>query len=98
MRTDINSWIPATNNTLAKMNGLRVYTEPANTNLSSDDNVFYSRRGDGPYYRWRSEEMDGKWRFSRVLIVDFTSHDLSMASWKAVPVALQARLIDHYLD
>jgi hypothetical protein len=80
------------------MSGLRVYTEPANTNLSGDDNVFYSRRGDGPYYRWRYEENGGKWRFARVLIADFTPHELSMASWKAVPVALQARLIEHYLE
>ena len=79
------------------MNGLRVYIKPNNTEAVGPK-VFYSRRGNGPYYRWRYEETVSEWRVSRVISADFTSQSLSMASWKAVPVALQTRLGEHYLD
>ena len=79
------------------MNGLRVYINPANTSPIPAGNVFYSRRGDGPYYRWL-EEKAGQWRGARVIAADFRPHSLSMASWKTIPVALQTRLSEHYLD
>lgn len=79
------------------MNGLRVYIKPNNAEVATPK-VFYSRRGNGPYYRWRYEETVAEWRVSRVISADFTSQSLSMASWKAVPAALQTRLGEHYLD
>lgn len=83
---------------MATMNGLRVYTNPATAQVAIDDNVFYSRRGNGPYYRWLYEEKVGQWRVSRVIAKDFTPQKLSMASWKVVPIALQTRMGEHYLD
>ncbi len=60
------------------------------------DRVFYSRRGNGPIYRWLYEERLAHWRPLRMLTTDFQK--LSNASWKSVPEALQAQLSQHYLD
>ena len=78
------------------MNGLRVYIKPNGADPLRT--VFYSRRGNGPFYRWLLEEKGGQWRVSRVISADFTPQALSMASWKAVPVSLQTKLGEHYLD
>lgn len=83
---------------MVTMNGLRVYTNPATEEIAIDDDVFYSRRGNGPYYRWRYEEKVGQWRVSRVIAKEFTPQKLSLASWKIVPEALQTRMGEHYLD
>jgi len=80
------------------MNGLRVYIKPNGTSPRNGQEVFYSRRGNGPYYRWLYEENAAQWRVSRVISADFTPQTLAMASWKAVPVALQTRLGEHYLE
>jgi hypothetical protein len=80
------------------MNGLRVYTRLNGPGSIDVDNVFYSRRGDGPYYRWLFEEIIGQWRVSRVIAPDFNPHSLSVATWKAVPVTLQTRLSQHYME
>jgi hypothetical protein len=80
------------------MNGLRVYINPAGDETLDEQSVFYSRRADGPYYLWRYEEQAGQWRGSRVHSSDFALKSLCMASWKIVPTALQARLVEHYLD
>jgi hypothetical protein len=65
---------------------------------SNNDDVFYSRRGNGPFYRWMFEQVKQRWNVSRVVSNDFNSHGLSLATWKTVPPALQSRLSDHYLD
>ena len=90
------------------MSGLRVYVNSPNLNLPSAvgiaeevikvDRVFYSRRGNGPIYRWLYEEKLAHWRPSRMNTSDFNSHKLSNASWKSVPETLQAQLSQHYLD
>jgi hypothetical protein len=83
------------------MNGLRVYTNPNGTNgtnAQSGRSVFYSRREDGPYYRWRYEEGLGQWIFSRVHPSDLLPKALCIASWTAVPTTLRARLSEHYLE
>ncbi len=80
------------------MNGLRVYIKPNGAEPAGSQKVFYSRRGNGPFYRWRYEEKAGQWRVSRVIAADFAPQSLSMASWKAVPAALQTRLGEHYLE
>ena len=80
-----------------KVNGVRIYTAAA-TIVTSGNAVFYSRRGDGPYYRWFFEETIGKWRAARVIDAAFIRQSLSLATWKTVPVALQSRLSEHYLE
>ena len=81
-----------------KMNGLRMYTKPGGAGTRVAPVVFYSRRGEGPYYLWRFEEKLGQWRGSRVNLTDFAPRELLMASWKIVPSALQTKLGEHYLD
>ena len=90
------------------MSGLRVYVNSPSTNLAGGiavegedkklDKVFYSRRGNGPIYRWRYEENLAHWRPMRMNTSDFNSNKLSNASWKCVPETLQAQLSQHYLD
>ncbi len=62
------------------------------------DRVFYSRRGNGPIYRWLYEEKLAHWRPLRMHTSDFDPHKLSNASWKSVPDTLQDQLGKHYLD
>jgi hypothetical protein len=90
------------------MSGLRIYINAPSVNQPSDidngnDNIpagriFYSRRGNGPIYRWLYEEKRSNWRALRMNTSDFDSHKLSNASWKTVPESLQAQLGAHYLD
>ena len=80
------------------MNGLRIYINPAGINTLRRESVFYSRRGDGPYYRWHYEEKLGHWQFSRVHPPNVMLRELCVARWQAVPTALQTRLGEHYLD
>jgi hypothetical protein len=82
----------------AKMNGLRVYFHPAGTEARAGQRMFYSRRAGGPYYCWLYEETLGQWKCSRVHLSDMTLRALCLASWKAVPTALQTRLGEHYLE
>lgn len=80
------------------MNGLRVYIYPEDANARGENEVFYSRREDGPYYRWRYEEETGQWCGFRVQTAGLKLKALCPASWKAVPTALRIRLAEHYLD
>ena len=87
------------------MSGLRVFVNAASGKPASDpvDNesivsVFYSRRGNGPIYRWLYEEKLAHWRSLRMHTSDFETQKLSNASWKSVPETLQAQLGAHYLD
>ena len=80
------------------MNGLRVYINQTGTDTLSEQRVFYSRREDGPYYRWRYEEQLRQWRVSRVSVSGSPLKTLCVASWQTVPTALRARLSEHYLD
>lgn len=92
----------------ASVSGLRVYVKAPDLvtakqpPLAEDDvktiDTFYSRRGNGPFYRWLYEEKLALWRSLRMSSSDFDSHKLSNASWKSVPEKLQAQLGAHYLD
>lgn len=77
------------------MKELRIYTNPAGAGAVAG--VFYSRRADGPYYRWHYEEDVGQWRVSRVRLSNLTLRVLNPANWQTVPTALQAVLNAHYL-
>lgn len=79
------------------MNGLRVFINPGSREPISA-NVFYTRRGNGPYYRWLYEEKVGKWRGSRVIDANLMPQPLSMATWKTVPLGLQKSLNEHYME
>jgi hypothetical protein len=79
------------------MNGLRLYTNVDVVQLNSPG-VYFSRRGNGPYYRWRYEAVVDQWNVSRVIAPDFSPHSLTVAAWKNVPRGLQARLAQHYME
>jgi hypothetical protein len=88
---------------MTTMSGLRVYINSAGPSdfgidKVEDTRVFYSRRGNGPIYRWLYEEKRAQWRALRMHTSDFNIHKLSNASWKSVPVNLQVQLGFHYLD
>ncbi len=78
------------------MQGLRVYISATRTEAQSKPEVFYSRRGEGPYYRWAYAEDAGRWRSARVSL-DLVPDSLRTAQ-KAVPAALRVELLEHYLD
>jgi hypothetical protein len=80
------------------MRDLHVYIDPSVADALGAKKVFYSRRADGPYYRWRYEEAIGRWGFSRVRPSHLMLRALCTARWEAVPTALQARLDEHYLE
>ena len=79
-----------------KMNGLRVYVNILPEERAKDSGAFYSRRDNGPFYRWTLA--DRNWSASRVSSANFSSKDLSATSWKLVPTALQRSIVDHYQD
>lgn len=60
--------------------------------------VFYSRRSNGPYYRWWYEHELQQWRFARVHTEEVPSIILCAFSWKDVPLALQGKLVEHYVE
>jgi len=90
------------------LSGLRVYinartADEADTigvdeEPGTGNQIFYSRRGNGPIYRWLYEEKLAHWRALRMHTSDFDTHKLSNASWKSVPETLQTQLGAHYLD
>ena len=80
------------------MNGLRVYTDPKRPGTCCADSIFYSRRGGGPYYRWRYEGLRGCWLSSRVPAVELSLTELVSAPWREVPAALKTSLDEHYVD
>jgi hypothetical protein len=92
----------------ASVSGLRVYVKAPEVIAANEAPVveqgaktiktFYSRRGNGPFYRWLYEEKLALWRSLRMNTSDFDSHKLSNTSWKSVPETLQTQLGAHYLD
>lgn len=80
------------------MRDLRVYVDPAARGARDVLRAFYSRRGDGPYYRWLCAEGSGHWRYSRVSLDRLELSVLCVAPWDAVPATLRERLGEHYLE
>ena len=83
---------------VTQMNGLRVYIQLVVNSPDLENKVFYSRRGAGPYYKWRFDEKLAVWCPSRVNTADLTAQMISNASWKSVPTSLQTRLGEHYIE
>lgn len=77
------------------MNGIRIYVNCKLTEGGCNQ-VFYSRRSTGPYYRWSYEEILNQWRVMRMHSRDFSSKELSSSQWKTIPSLLQLRLKVHY--
>lgn len=82
---------------MAATNGIRVYTQLVDK-AAHDVELFYSRRGNGPIYRWSYEAAKQHWRVLRMHLSDFATHELCLASWKSVPDQLQAQLNQHYVE
>ena len=80
------------------MRDLHVYVEPAGPGARAERTAFYSRRADGPYYRWLYAEGPGRWLYSRVNLDRPTRRVLCHAPWEAIPAALRSRLGEHYLE
>jgi hypothetical protein len=80
------------------MTGLRVYTKLEAPLIPSAAVTFYTRRSEGPYYRWRYEEIRGQWRGSRMHSVDLEVVELVLAPWKGLPAALKSTLSEHYVE
>ena len=79
------------------MNGLRVYTNTEGFAVDSRG-VYFTRRGNGPYYLWRYESVVDQWNVKRVISPDFSPQSLTVAAWKSVPRDLQNRLAQHYME
>ena len=80
------------------MRDLRVYVYPKGSAARGEVAAFYSRRADGPYYRWLYAEASGRWGYSRVRLDRLTLRVLCVARWEAVPTTLRKRLGEHYLE
>ena len=81
-----------------QMNGLRVYINGAGDETRGGCTVFYSRREDGPYYRWSYDDRASAWQVGRVLRSGVSPKMLAPATWKTVPAGLQRSIVDHYED
>ena len=79
------------------MNGLRIYINRIEPEATCD-RIFYSRRSDGPYYRWRFEVRLEQWRSARMHSEDLSPNELCISNWKTVPSALQLSLSEHYVE
>jgi hypothetical protein len=79
------------------MHNLRIYITPRAAENLNGGYEFYSRRSDGPYYRWCYEERAAQWRSTR-MHSDFSKSKLSVSAWTTVPFDLQRSLVDHYED
>lgn len=83
---------------LTQIRELRVHLDPSALNARGEPKIFYSRRADGPYYCWLYLEKTEQWDVSRVHLSRLNLKALCIASWRLIPVTLQARLIEHYLE
>jgi len=80
------------------VNGLRIFIRESMAKTTGDLQVFYSRRADGPYYRWWYEHDQHEWRSARVHGQQLPPTDLCVSSWKNIPSDLQNSLIAHYQE
>ena len=80
------------------MNGLRMFIVDSADTTAGGFQIFYSRRSNGPYYRWWYEHEVKRWRSARMHADDVPAANLCASSWKNTPPALQASVKDHYLE
>jgi hypothetical protein len=80
------------------MNGLRVYINGISDETRGGCPIFYSRREDGPYYRWSYDDRSAEWQVGRVVRSGVSPRMLAPATWKTVPERLQRSIVEHYED
>ena len=80
------------------MKGLRVYVDLKRPDPCWGNAIFYTRLAGGPYYRWRYENLHGRWLGSRMHVCDLTPSELVSAPWKGIPATLKQSLDEHYVD
>jgi len=80
------------------LNGLRVFTVDGQSLRPLELRVFYSRRSDGPYYRWSYAPNVQQWEFVRVPHEQLPYLTLCASRWNNIPRALQSKLADHYVE
>jgi len=80
------------------MNGLRVYTNSTPAEAHGGYPVFYSRREDGPYYRWSFDDGSRAWQVGRVVRWKISPKMLALATWNKIPSGLKRSMSDHYQD
>jgi hypothetical protein len=78
------------------VNGLRIFI--LDVGVGGDQSVFYSRRADGPYYRWSYEQTMEQWRSVRVHSAELPHLTFCIWPWKNVPRSLQRSLGEHYVE
>ncbi|HEX5709105.1 MAG TPA: hypothetical protein VFX96_17520 [Pyrinomonadaceae bacterium] len=78
------------------MGRLRIYTSVGCAETLPSDEMFYVRRGSGPYYRWRYETEAARWCYSRVHPVASMLKGLRNTTLRETPFALQMKLREHY--
>jgi hypothetical protein len=60
--------------------------------------VFYSRREDGPFYRWSYDDRAAGWQVGAILRSGDFNQDVCPATWKTIPAQLQRSIVEHYED
>lgn len=80
------------------MNGLRVYINSNGIEVRGGCPVFYSRREDGPYYRWSYDDSVCAWKVGRGFGSGVSPKMLALATWKTVPAGLRRSIVEHYED
>lgn len=80
------------------MNGLRMYQHGTTVEACGGRCVFYSRREDGPFYRWSYDDRLGGWLVGRVLKPGLSPKMLVPVIWKNVPSELKRSIAGHYQD
>ncbi len=78
------------------MRGLRIYSGAASTDALDQHEVFYSQRGEGPFYRWHYEEKMSRWCAFRVSSVAVPKS--LRVIHKGLPAELRTELLGHYLE
>jgi len=82
----------------AVVNGLHMFIVDSGTKMTYSVPVFYSRRYNGPYYRWSYEQKLQGWRSVRVQAAELPHLILSVSPWKDVPGSLRNSLRAHYVE
>ena len=78
------------------MHGVRIYVNTISTDALNQHEVFYSQRGEGPFYRWRYEEKMSRWLAFRVPSVAVPKSLRTVH--KGLPAELRAELLGHYVE
>ena len=78
------------------MRGLRIYVNAVNPDVPTQHEVFYSQRGEGPFYRWHYEEKMSRWCAFRVPSVAVPKSLRTVH--KGLPTELRTELLGHYQE